>query len=54
MRNRVAHMEPLVDIEPMSYHRTIARLLNAIDPTLKDWYTATSRIPEICRRRPVL
>jgi hypothetical protein len=52
VRNRVAHMEPLLDIDPMSYHRTIARLLNAIDPALKDWYTAISRIPELHARRP--
>ncbi|MEN4397410.1 hypothetical protein [Mycolicibacterium conceptionense] len=52
IRNRVAHMEPLLDIDPMGYHRTIARLLRAIDPGLVDWYTATSRIPEVWRRRP--
>lgn len=51
VRNRVAHMEPLLDIDPMSYHRTVARLLNAIDPGLKDWYTAVSRVPALCRRR---
>jgi hypothetical protein len=36
-------MEPLLDIDPMGYHRTVARLLRAIDPALTDWYTATSR-----------
>jgi hypothetical protein len=30
----------------------VARLLHAIDPALTDWYTATSRIPDVCRRRP--
>lgn len=52
IRNRVAHMEPLIDIDPMGYHRTVARLLNAIDPVLGDWYSGTSRIPEVWRRRP--
>ena len=52
IRNRVAHMEPLLDIDPMGYHRTVARLLKAIDPALTDWYTANSRIPEVWRRRP--
>ncbi len=32
IRNRVAHLEPLCDTDVMSYHRTIARLLRAIDP----------------------
>jgi len=52
IRNRVAHMEPLLDADPMSYHRTVARLLGAIDPHLRDWYTSISRIPEVCRQRP--
>jgi hypothetical protein len=52
IRNRVAHMEPLLDIDAMGYHRTIARLLRSIDPALTDWYTANSRLPEVWRRRP--
>lgn len=52
IRNRIAHMEPLLDIDAMGYHRTVARLLKAIDPALTDWYTATSRVPEVWRRRP--
>lgn len=52
IRNRVAHMEPLLDADPMSYHRTIARLLNAIDPGLRDWYTSVSRVPQKTRERP--
>ncbi len=52
IRNRVAHMEPLLDIDAMGYHRTVARLLKAIDPALTDWYTANSRVPEVWRRRP--
>jgi hypothetical protein len=52
IRNRVAHMEPLLDIDAVGYHRTVARLLKAIDPALTDWYTANSRIPEVWRRRP--
>lgn len=52
LRNRVAHLEPLCDIDVMSYHRTISRLLKAIEPTVGDWYTGISRVPEVARRKP--
>jgi hypothetical protein len=56
IRNRVAHLEPLCDLtdgEIMGYHRTVARLLRAIDPPLAEWYGGHSRVPEVCKRRPV-
>ncbi|KDQ00188.1 MULTISPECIES: Swt1 family HEPN domain-containing protein [Rhodococcus] len=52
IRNRVAHLEPLCDTDVMSYHRTIARLLRAIDPALSSWYGGVSRIPEVLSRKP--
>jgi hypothetical protein len=52
IRNRVAHMEPLLDADPLSYHRTVARLLRAIDPVLGDWYSGRSRVPDVWRQRP--
>lgn len=52
LRNRVAHIEPLCDINAMSYHRTVSHLLRAIDPPLSEWFGGTSRIPEVSRRRP--
>lgn len=36
----------------MSYHRTAARLLRAIDPVIGDWYAGTSRVPALVQRRP--
>lgn len=52
LRNRIAHVEPLIATDVMSYHRSAARLLRAIDPTMGDWYAGISRIPEVYRRRP--
>ncbi len=52
LRNRVAHHEPLCDTDPTSYHRTVARLLRAMDPALAEWFAGVSRIPEVDRRRP--
>lgn len=53
LRNRVAHLEPLCDTDVMSYHRTSARLLGAIDPALSSWYAGISRVPAIYRTKPV-
>lgn len=53
LRNRVAHAEPLCDADVMSYHRTIVRLLRAMDPALGQWFSGISRIPEVASRRPM-
>lgn len=52
IRNRVAHLEPLVDLDILSYHRTTSRLLGAVDPRLSEWFGGISRIPEIARATP--
>lgn len=52
LRNRIAHVEPLIATDVMRYHRSAARLLRAIDPAMGDWYAGISRIPEVYRRRP--
>lgn len=52
LRNRIAHVEPLISTDVISYHRTAARLLRAIDPTVGSWYAGVSRIPKVCKERP--
>lgn len=52
LRNRVAHVEPLIATDVLSYHRTAARLLRAIEPRISDWYAGISRIPEVYAKRP--
>lgn len=52
LRNRVAHLEPLISTHVMSYHRTAARLLHAVDPDVASWYAGISRVPGLLRRRP--
>ncbi len=52
LRNRIAHVEPLIATDVMSYHRSAARLLRAIDPAMGDWYAGIGRMPEICKQRP--
>ncbi len=52
LRNRVAHLEPLLNTDVLSYHRTTSRLLRAIEPQLGDWYAGTSRVPSLAAQRP--
>jgi hypothetical protein len=52
LRNRVAHLEPLVTTDVIGYHRTACRLLNAIDADLASWYAGTSRVVQVVRSRP--
>lgn len=52
LRNRVAHLEPLIATDVASYHRTAARLLRAIDPAVGDWYAGSSRVLPVLRQRP--
>jgi hypothetical protein len=52
LRNRVAHLEPLLHTDVVSYHRTASRLLRAIDPQLGDWYAGTSRVPLVAAAKP--
>lgn len=52
IRNRIAHLEPLIATDVMSYHRTASRLLRAIDPDVGSWYAGVSRVPETFRKRP--
>ncbi|MCR3720829.1 MULTISPECIES: hypothetical protein [Prauserella salsuginis group] len=50
LRNRVAHLEPLVATDVLGYHRSAARLLRAVDPTIGDWYSSISRIPHVLKK----
>ena len=53
LRNRVAHLEPLLGVDVMGYHRTAARLLTSIDPDIGSWYAGTSELARVLERRPV-
>ena len=53
LRNRVAHLEPLIDTNVLAYHRSAARLVRAIDPQLGDWLSGSSAVPHVLRKRPI-
>lgn len=53
LRNRVAHHEPLILADLVSYHRTASRLLRAVDPRTGDWYSGISRVPALVAACPL-
>jgi len=53
LRNRVAHAEPLLSVDPRHRLRDAGRLLASIDPTTAGWVTGTSRVSSVAGRRPV-
>lgn len=52
LRNRVAHAEPLLDVNPSHRLRDAGRLLASIDETLAGWVMGISRVAQVARQRP--
>ena len=52
VRNRVAHMEPLLDIDTIGVNRMAIRLVKAVNQPVGDWMAGISRVPDLVRRRP--
>jgi hypothetical protein len=47
LRNRVSHMEPLLDVAVEKRHNDLLQLLTAIDPALRAWVEGISRVPRV-------
>ncbi|WP_280274807.1 hypothetical protein [Nocardia wallacei] len=54
LRNRVAHMEPLLGVQVPARHRDAMRLLGSISPQMRDWCASLSRVAEVNKARPQL
>lgn len=52
LRNRVAHMENLLDVDLESRYRDVLQLLTSIDPSLYTWFSGISRIRSANSLRP--
>lgn len=52
LRNRVSHMEPLLNVNIVARHNDALRLLGAISPEVRDWCSGLSRVVELRRRCP--
>lgn len=52
LRNRVAHMENLLDIDVDARLRDAVQLVNAIKPELRDWLEESNRVRHVASMRP--
>lgn len=52
LRNRVSHMEPLLDVPIDQLYNDVLQLLDSIDPALKSWMKRYSRMVSVYRQRP--
>lgn len=52
LRNRVSHMENLLDVEIEQRHRDALQLINAISPELHDWLRGAARVLSVAALRP--
>lgn len=52
LRNRVSHMETLLDVDAAERSRDIFTLVRAICPPTHDWLTGLNRVPVILKTRP--
>ncbi|RIJ77005.1 hypothetical protein D1871_08505 [Nakamurella silvestris] len=52
LRNRVAHMEPLLQVNVRGRHRDMIRLVGSIRPEIQGWFSGTSRVMEVWRAKP--
>ena len=53
LRNRVAHMEPLFDVNIIARHTDALKVLGAISPAARDWCAGESRVRALYRECPV-
>ncbi|SHQ47861.1 hypothetical protein [Mycobacteroides abscessus] len=51
LRNRVAHMENLLDVDIEARHRDMVQLLTAVDADLYHWANASSRVMAVATLR---
>lgn len=51
VRNRIAHLEPLLAADAHSLLRHIRLVLAAIDPTVEEWLVSRQRITEVSRQK---
>lgn len=52
LRNRVAHLEPLINSNVPAQLTNMRTVIGAIDPQLLSWFSSTERITPVLRDRP--
>ena len=53
LRNRIAHLEPLIGTNLEAQYRNMQTVLGDIEPRVRDWFVNTSPIRSILDRRPI-
>lgn len=53
LRNRVSHMEPLMQVNVVSRHNDALRLIGSISPETRDWCSGLSRVMDVNKAKPV-
>ncbi len=52
LRNRVSHMEPLLQIDVMDVLRDALRIIRSIDSDVANWVSGGNKVPEVLKNRP--
>lgn len=52
LRNRVAHMEPLLTVDVQDKMRDAFDLVRSIEPVVADWLTGASKVSQVLKQRP--
>lgn len=52
LRNRVSHVEPLLDMDVRAHIQEAFDLVTSINPTVAQWLTGTSQVSAVLRRKP--
>lgn len=53
LRNRVAHMEPLLDIDVEHRVRDLLELVGSVSIPTRNWLSGSNRVPGILKTRPI-
>lgn len=52
LRNRVSHMDSLLEVDVQDIMRDAFALTRSIDPDVGNWVTGSSRVSEVLKKRP--
>lgn len=52
LRNRVAHLEPLLGVNVRARHRDMIRVIGALEPEIQGWFSGVSNVMEVNTKRP--
>lgn len=51
-RNRIAHHEPILDVDIAGHRDELLKLIQEVDPVVSEWYLGNDPIPKILDKDP--